>query len=342
MNALFRKHFWIIKLVGIALFALVVAGVVADFAAGKLFILPAARSGKVTEIASTDQDFGRLPMTANASEIPERRVFHLEGPELPAPVEVPKPPDEVKTDGPKADGELEQSQLPINLLGTFVASLNDYSYATLQIEGENKIASVGSEYLDGKAKVVKIAPGHIVLREDAHYTYVKLWGDKPPQAPAGAGGPGKGPPAIGRPPPVSAAHPPSDVAGANAPTDNPPSTNDEIAAGISKTGAYDYDVSRSMIDKQLADMQKLQQDARVIPHYKDKDYAGFKLVGVRPGSLYRALGIRSGDVITSINGDKIDSPNKALQLFESLKNSSDIAVEIERRGQPKTLSYKIK
>jgi len=63
---------------------------------------------------------------------------------------------------------------------------------------------------------------------------------------------------------------------------------------------------------------------------------------VRPGSLYRAIGIRSGDVITSVNGTKIDSPNKALELFEQLKNSSNISVEIERRGQPKTLGYSIK
>ena len=339
MNALFRKHFWVVKLIGIALLALVVAGVVADFVAGKLFILPGARPSKVAEVASSDQDLGRLAPGAKGSEIADRRIFHLEGPDPVVPVEAPKPEDEAKKDEPKASGELEQSQLPINLLGTFVATMTDYSYATLQIEGENKIASVGSEYLDGKAKVVKIAPGHIVLREDTRYTYVKLWGDKPPPGPAGAP---KGPPAIGRPPPVSAAPPAGDAVAGEMPSDAPPADGGEIAAGISKTGAYDYEVQRTMIDKQLADMQKLQQDARVVPHYKDKDYAGFKLVGVRPGSLYRALGIRSGDVITSVNGDKIDSPNKALQLFEQLKSSSNIAVEIERRGQPKTLNYTIK
>lgn len=339
MNALFRKHFWVVKLIGIALLALVVAGVAADFVAGKLFILPGAHPSKVAEVASSDQDLGRLAPGAKGSEIADRRIFHLEGPDPVVPVETPKPEDEAKKDEPSASGELEQSQLPINLLGTFVATMTDYSYATLQIEGENKIASVGSEYLEGKAKVVKIAPGHIVLREDTRYTYVKLWGDKPPPGPAG---PPKGPPAIGRPPPVSAVpHAGGAVAG-EMPSDAPPTDGGEIAAGISKTGAYDYNVQRAMIDKQLADMQKLQQDARVVPHYKDKDYAGFKLVGVRPGSLYRALGIRSGDVITSVNGDKIDSPNKALQLFEQLKSSSNIAVEIERRGQPKTLNYTIK
>ena len=111
---------------------------------------------------------------------------------------------------------------------------------------------------------------------------------------------------------------------------------------MTKTGAYDYSIDRSMIDKQLADLPTLQSQARVVPHYKDNQYQGFKLVGVRPGSLYRAIGIRSGDVITSVNGNKIDSPNKALELFEQLKSSSNIQVEIERRGQAKTLGYTIK
>ena len=55
-----------------------------------------------------------------------------------------------------------------------------------------------------------------------------------------------------------------------------------------------------------------------------------------------AIGIRSGDVIKSINGKAIDSPNKALSLFEQLKGSSAINLEIERRGQPKQLNYGIK
>jgi len=144
-------------------------------------------------------------------------------------------------------------------------------------------------------------------------------------------GPGGRPPPV-VPTPATPTPPVSGVEGAGA---------DEVAQGVTKTGAYDYTLDRKMLDKQLADLSKLQSEARVVPHYKDNSYQGFKLVGVRPGSLYRAIGIRSGDVITAVNGNKIDSPNKALELFEQLKSSSNISVEIERRGQPKTLGYTI-
>ena len=97
-----------------------------------------------------------------------------------------------------------------------------------------------------------------------------------------------------------------------------------------------------MLDEQLQDLSALGSQARVVPNYRNGKYEGFKLVGVRPGSLYRAIGVRSGDVIKSVNGKPIDSPNKALDLFEKLKNSSHISLDIERRGQPKQLSYTIK
>lgn len=342
MNTLFKKNFWIIKLAGLALLALVTSGLVNDFVAGKLFLMPAARfTEPKAEAAASDTALGRVPETVEAGlDLTRRRAFNLDEP---APVVVepaqPEQPTEVVV-APPTSNTLEESQLPINLMGTFVSTVTDYSYATLQIQGENKIASLGSEYLDGKARVVKIAPGHIVLKEDSRYTFVRVWQKAANAGGAGIPGGGLGPPLgpggmkpMPMPQPTTPETPVSDP---GAPK------GDDIAQGVTKTGAYDYAIDRSMLDNQLKDLPKLQQDGRVVPHYKDNQYQGFKLVGVRPGSLYRAIGIRSGDVITSVNGNKIDSPNKALELFEQLKNSSNIAVEIERRGQPKTLSYTIK
>ena len=47
-------------------------------------------------------------------------------------------------------------------------------------------------------------------------------------------------------------------------------------------------------------------------------------------------------MISRVNGQNIDTPNRAIQLFEELRSSSNIAVDIERRGKKITLSYQIK
>ncbi len=172
--------------------------------------------------------------------------------------------------------------------------------------------------------MVTIAPRHIIVKESAGLRIVKLWADKKPEKPAARG---KGPP---RPPPRAKKDDKAKKGKAN------------YKDHVRKTGPYSYEIDRSMLDEQLQDLSKLGTQARVVPNYRNGKYEGFKLVGVRPGSLYRAIGVRSGDVIKSINGNAIDSPNKALDLFDKLKNSSHIDLDIERRGQPKQFAYDIK
>jgi type II secretory pathway component PulC len=115
------------------------------------------------------------------------------------------------------------------------------------------------------------------------------------------------------------------------------------AQGVKQTGPYEYQIDRAMLNEQLGDLAKLGREARVIPNY-DRDsgtYKGFKLIGVRPNSLYRAIGIRSGDVIMQINGEELSSPSKALELFTKLQNSNEITLDIMRGGKKQTLQYKI-
>ena len=65
-------------------------------------------------------------------------------------------------------------------------------------------------------------------------------------------------------------------------------------------------------------------------------------MGVRPGSLYTNLGIRSGDILKSVNGEEVTSPTKALELYEKLKTSDNVTLDIERRGRKATYEYNIK
>ena len=81
----------------------------------------------------------------------------------------------------------------------------------------------------------------------------------------------------------------------------------------------------------------------MIPNYdrESGSYKGFKLIGVRPNSLYRNIGIRSGDVILQVNGEEMNSPSKVLELFNRLQSESRIVLSITRRGAPYSLSIDI-
>ena len=116
----------------------------------------------------------------------------------------------------------------------------------------------------------------------------------------------------------------------------------KIKEGVKKTGKNAYQIDRGMLNEQLDDLGTLSRQARVIPHYRQGKPQGFKIVGVRPGSLYSHIGVRSGDILKSVNGDGINSPTKALELYEKLKNSDNVTLDIERRGRKTTLEYIIK
>jgi general secretion pathway protein C len=339
MSALFKKHFWALNLAALALLAWLTSLTVNEMTGGMLFVAPTPPSVSVAESGQADvAKRGRVPSDEDARDtLDERHIFDLNPMEDDIAASGGEG-DEDKEDEskPTGDGELEESDLPIDLMGTLVSTDAEQSMATLSIDGENKLAWIGSEFMEGKAKIVTIAPRHIIIQEGVAMTVIKLWSDKAKSAPKGRGkgkdvsrgrGKDRGKKAKRK--------------GEEKSKPERPGRKD-YSKGVKKTGPYDYQIDRGMLDDQLKDLSELGRQARVVPNYRNGKYEGFKLVGVRPGSLYRSIGVRSGDVIKSINGKPIDSPNKALDLFEQLKNSSSINLEIERRGQPKQLNYSIK
>ena len=343
MNALFKKYFWSVHLLSIALIAWMLAAGVSEYIGGMLFSVPQASakdaaSGSYTRTLTA----GRVnAMDEAAVDLEARRIFDLRPPPaLPGEGDNGDANADAQSDANSGDDpqeeaadEIPESNLPIDLVGTIASDDDESSMATLKIDGNVKLAWIGSQFMEGKAEIIRIEPRHIVVKESEGLKLIKLWDDKKSGAKdkRGAKADRRGA---------------KEKVGRGRETKKPEAAKrpgrKDYSQGVKKTGAYDYEIDRAMLDEQLQDLTALGTQARIVPNYRSGKYEGFKLEGVRPGSLYRAIGIRSGDVIKTINGKPIDSPNKAIELFDRLKASSNIALEIERRGQPKELNYTIK
>ena len=103
--------------------------------------------------------------------------------------------------------------------------------------------------------------------------------------------------------------------------------------GVKKLADNRYDVQRKYIDDTLSNLNNVATQARIVPSFKNGVANGFKLFSIQPGSLYSAIGVENGDVIQRINGYEINSPDKALEVYQKLRESSHITIEIERNGQ---------
>ena len=81
----------------------------------------------------------------------------------------------------------------------------------------------------------------------------------------------------------------------------------------------------------------LNQVFRMAPHMEGGQMIGLRLNPGRNREVFDALGLRPGDVVTEINGIRLDDPGKALQIFDALGESTQAQVTIVRDGVPNAM-----
>lgn len=111
--------------------------------------------------------------------------------------------------------------------------------------------------------------------------------------------------------------------------------------GVRKLTDARYEIDKAVIDSSLSNLNTLATQARLVPSFKNGVANGFKLFQIQPGSLYSSIGIENGDVITRINGYEINSPDKALEIYQKLRESSHVTLELDRGGQNIKKDYSI-
>jgi general secretion pathway protein C len=116
----------------------------------------------------------------------------------------------------------------------------------------------------------------------------------------------------------------------------------DLANGIKKVSDNKYELQRSTLESVLGNMALLSRSARIVPEMKDGKAAGFRLFAVRPEGPFALIGMQNGDIISSINGLEITSPEKALEVYAKLKSASHLSLGMERNGQKITKEYNIR
>lgn len=77
------------------------------------------------------------------------------------------------------------------------------------------------------------------------------------------------------------------------------------------------------------------------PRIVDGRTDGFIIKKITGGSLLAKMGLRRGDVLKRVNSMTIDSPEKALQILQQLREARQLNVDLERDGKPLSFAYAI-
>jgi len=118
-------------------------------------------------------------------------------------------------------------------------------------------------------------------------------------------------------------------------------TEEEMAEGIEKVNDTNYNLSRSMLNKVLDNAGKIIGIAAVAPKMEDGQSVGMEIRGIRPGTLLTKLGIQNGDILESVNGQSLSSPDAALGAYTTLRTADKFTLSIRRDGQSMMVNYSL-
>lgn len=132
------------------------------------------------------------------------------------------------------------------------------------------------------------------------------------------------------------------TAGTNAPAQIASPVSGVVAPLAAPAGGGNYVIEQRALNAALDNIGQAMTDARLLPSVKEGKVEGFRASEVKPQGIFGMIGIRNGDILLRINEFPIDSPEKAIQSFASLKGQNRIKLDIIRDGQPSTFNYDIR
>ncbi|TYO97566.1 type II secretion system protein C (GspC) [Geothermobacter ehrlichii] len=120
-----------------------------------------------------------------------------------------------------------------------------------------------------------------------------------------------------------------------------PGSGNVIGQGIRRLGDGRWLIPRAEAELARSNIGQLIRQARVEPNLVEGRTEGFIIRMIRPGSLLSRLGLRVGDILHQVNGINLDSPEKALQIMQQLRQARQLDLALERNGKRLTYSYRI-
>jgi general secretion pathway protein C len=292
------------------LYAYMLAGLVAYGVADTviLAVRPIMLAKKPPSTTSAPTRRGAAPAKRSYESVYNRNIFNSKGEDPPALTEQGKPGED--------EAQVEQqiavkTQLPLTLEGTIVHANPKKSVATIVAKNSNdsKAYQVDDSIENLIQRITLIGRRRVefINQQSGKLEFVEIPKDE--KLSLSMKGPAK-----------------------------PSGENEEVV----KRGQFDFELQRSDVKKYLSDLSGILSQARMQPNLgPDGSVKGFKFTGIQPGSIYEKLGFKVQDVIKSVNGEPVDSPTRAMELYNALKGQNFIELEVERNGRNEQFSYNI-
>ena len=124
------------------------------------------------------------------------------------------------------------------------------------------------------------------------------------------------------------------------PSSVPVSSASKVEGEVVDAGDHKI-IDKSLIDHYAKNMDDIYKNIGISEIKKGNTLEGFKISFIRKGSPFEKLGVKRGDVIKAINGQKIDSYNAAFDVYKNISNINNLTLVIERGKEEMELEYEV-
>jgi general secretion pathway protein C len=105
-----------------------------------------------------------------------------------------------------------------------------------------------------------------------------------------------------------------------------------------QSSAFQTRNSQSIQAVVAQNVSRLADVIRPTPFFVAGKQQGYRVYPGRDRQQFAALGLRPGDLIKQIDGQSLEDPTQAMQIFQSLGTADQVSVTVERNGTQETLT----
>jgi general secretion pathway protein C len=191
-----------------------------------------------------------------------------------------------------------------------------------------------------EAKVIEVTRNRVVLdnrgRREELFSFEKT--DAASAAtPPPSGQPGRQSAAPRRPPFAMESQP-------QEPPPTPPleEAQDTADSEIERVSENMWRINRDDLVEQLDNFGQMMREARLTPHFTGGQPDGFMITNLPSNSFLGRMGLRNGDIMKGVNGQKFGSLEEFFQAYQQLQTEPMLQLEVERSNRTETLTYEIR
>ncbi|MCB1689800.1 MAG: type II secretion system protein GspC [Halioglobus sp.] len=239
-------------------------------------------------------------------------AWHLFGEAGETAVDLPLPQEsEAASSRDGIEEGAKETRLQLTLRGIVSSTEDGLGYAIIESSGQQDVYAVEDKLpVSGEVVLAKVMPTQVVLDNGGTYELLVLYEDS----------------SIG----TSAPEPP---AAAN--TSQPPPAAEQSNA-VETTA-----LAQSYRERLYQNPQSLAEVVRISAVRDGSTMRGYRISPGTDAAQFAQMGFEAGDVVTGINGVSLDNPTNTMVLYNSLRTAGEVVFELERGGQPMTLSVSL-